>query len=81
MKDTQEMAAALSKRLRELREQRGWSISTLASLSGVSVSQLYRLEKGERPRVAAVTLARIAQALETSVDYLLGLTDNSKPQT
>ncbi len=75
MKDTQEMVTSLSKRLRELRERRGWSMGVLASLSGVSVSQLYRLEKGERPRVAAVTLARIAQALGTSVDYLLGLTD------
>ena len=70
------MAATLQKRLREVRERRRMSIKEVAQAAGLSVSQLYRLEKGERPRVAAITLARIAQVLDTSLDYLLGLKDS-----
>ncbi len=76
MKTDEEITRTLQARLRALRQERNMSIRELASQSGLSVSQLYRLEKGERPRVAALTLARIAQALGTSVDYLLGLSDN-----
>ncbi len=71
-----QMAATLQKRLREVRERRRLSIKEVAQAAGLSVSQLYRLEKGERPRVAAITLARIAQVLDTSLDYLLGLKDS-----
>lgn len=76
MKTDQELSQNLQTRLREVREARNLTIRELANKCGLSVSQLYRLEKGERPRVAALTLARVAQALGTSVDYLLGLKDN-----
>ncbi len=77
MKEVEErrMAETLQRRLREVREKRRMSIKELAEASGLSVSQLYRLEKGERPRVAAITLAHIARALNTSLDYLVGLKD------
>lgn len=80
MRDERErqMAATLQKRLRQVREQRRMSIKEVAEAAGLSISQLYRLEKGERPRVAAITLGRIARALGTSVDYLLGLKDNEE---
>ncbi len=74
-KEEQRMAQTMQHRLREVREKRRMSIKELAEASGLSVSQLYRLEKGERPRVAAITLAHIARALNTSLDYLLGLRD------
>ena len=48
-------------------------------VDGETARHIWRLEAGTRPRVAAVTLARIALALDTSVDYLLGLTDNPWP--
>ncbi len=70
-----QVAETMRRRLREVREQRRMSIKEVAEAAGLSVSQLYRLEKGERPRVAAITLARIARALDTSVDYLLGLSE------
>ncbi len=73
----EELVRTLQERLRSLRTARHMSIRDLATKTGLSVSQLYRLEKGERPRVAAITLARIARALDTSVDYLLGLRDEA----
>lgn len=39
-------------------------------------TQVYRLERGERPNLYAITLARIALALDTNIEYLLGLTDS-----
>ncbi len=77
MRREEEMVRTLQERLRAVRTAREMTIRELASQTGLSVSQLYRLEKGERPRVAATTLARIAQALGTSVDYLLGLKDEA----
>ena len=63
-------------RLRRLRRSRGLPAHRLAEQANLSTRHIWRLEAGTRPRVAAVTLARIALALDTSVDYLLGLTDN-----
>ena len=40
---------------------------------------MWRLEAGKRPNVAAVTLARIALAVDVDINYLLGLTDVSQP--
>ena len=62
-------------RIHALRKESGLTIQELARLSGLSVGQIYRLEKNERPNTAAVTLARIALALDTTLDYLMGLSD------
>jgi hypothetical protein len=37
------------------------------------------LEAGKRPNVAAVTLARIAVAIDVDINYLLGLSDSPRP--
>lgn len=66
-------------RLRALRKQRGLSTDALARLTTLTARHLWRLEGGQRPHVAAVTLARLARTLQTSVDYLVGLTDNPAP--
>jgi len=58
-------------RLRALRRQRGLRVEDVAAISGITARHIWRLEAGTRPRVAAVTLARIALALNTSVDYLV----------
>ena len=63
-------------RLQARRQRRGVSAEDLAIASGVSARHIWRLEAGERPNVAAVTLARIAQVLDTTLEYLLGLTDD-----
>ncbi len=62
-------------RLKSIRLMRGMLVRELADLTGLSQTQIYRLERDQRPNIYAVTLARIAQALETSVECLLGLAD------
>jgi transcriptional regulator with XRE-family HTH domain len=63
-------------RLQTLRQRRGVSVEDLSIASSVSARHIWRLEAGERPNTSAVTLARVAQALNTTLEYLLGLTDD-----
>lgn len=61
-------------RLRQLREERGFSRSALAKKLGVSKETIYRYENN----IQSPSLDRtkqIAVILRTSVDYLLGLDD------
>ena len=64
-------------RLRALRQQCGLSGEQLGRRADVSTRHVWRLEQEpHHPHVAAVTIARLAQVLHTSVEYLLGLTDD-----
>ncbi len=58
-------------RLRELREARGLSYRKLAQLSGVSLSQIEKIESGfaKDPRVC--TLCKLAKALGIGLDDLV----------
>ena len=65
-------------RLKALRLKRQMRAREVARRAGISAAQLYRLELGTRPNTAAITLARVALVLDTSVEYLLGLTDDER---
>jgi transcriptional regulator with XRE-family HTH domain len=65
-------------RLKALRNEQGLSAEQAARKADVSVRHLRRLEAGQRPNTSAVTLARVALALGTTVEYLLGLTDDAR---
>jgi len=67
------------KRLRQLRRERGLSARRLAEHADLCVRQIWRMEAGHRPNVRAITVARIALALATSMDYLMGLTEEPVP--
>ena len=64
-------------RLKALRMEQGLSAEQIARKADVSVRHLRRLEAGQRPNTSAVTLARVALALGTTVEYLLGLTEDA----
>lgn len=65
-------------RLKALRKAQGLSAEQIARKADVSVRHLRRLEAGQRPNTSAVTLARVALALGTTVEHLLGLTDDTR---
>jgi transcriptional regulator with XRE-family HTH domain len=65
-------------RLRDLREKQGKTQDELAEQLGIASLQIYRYENG-KTRPDGDTVARIAVALNTSTDYLLGLTDDPIP--
>lgn len=62
-------------RMRQLRRERGLSARKLAERTGLCLRQIWRMEAGHRPNVRAITVARVALVLETSMDYLMGLAD------
>ncbi|MCM1566698.1 MAG: helix-turn-helix transcriptional regulator [Dehalobacter sp. 4CP] len=65
-------------RLRDLREDRDLNQQTLADLLNVSQTTYSRYESGTLD-IPSVSLIKLAKFYGTSIDYLLGLTDNRKP--
>ena len=60
----------LANRIQELRKQKGWTQTELAQKIGVSYTQMSRYEvKGVQP--PANTLKKLADVLDTTVDYLV----------
>lgn len=51
----------------------------LAYLSGVSRTMIYYLRKGERTKASGEIVAKLADALGTSSQYLMGETDDVSP--
>lgn len=65
-------------RIRNLREDKDLSQTKLAELIGMSQTGYSKYETGEND-IPTNILIKLAQIHETSVDYLLGLTDEKKP--
>ena len=63
-------------RVTELRERLEYSQEELAALVETSQKQISKYEHGAEP--GAEKLALLARALDTTTDYLLGLTDNAE---
>lgn len=60
----------LGKRIQQLRKEKGYSQTELANTAGISYAQLSRYEnKGAQP--PAEVLKRLANALDTTVDYMI----------
>ena len=67
------------KRLRALRHDLGMSQKELAQLAGLSPSAVSRIESDVAQAQPGRDLARIAEALGTTTDYLLLLSDDPLP--
>ncbi len=67
-------------RLRDLREDRDLSQQQVAEYLDMKQPQYNRYERGLRD-VPTDILIRLAQLYCTSVDYILGLTDQRQPYT
>lgn len=65
-------------RLRELRGKMGLSQEALARQIDIGNLQIWRYENGDNEPSSEI-LSRLAKALDTSADYLLGLTDDPLP--
>ena len=64
-----------TQRMKELISKKGISQKQLAKISGLTESTISRYVRGERiPR--GVNLIKIAKALDTTADYLLGNEEN-----
>lgn len=65
-------------RIRDLREDRDISQTKLAKILGMSQTGYSKYETGEND-VPTSILIKLARYHETSVDYILGLTNQKKP--
>ena len=65
-------------RLRELRKERGFTQIKMQMLTGIDQSDYSKLETGKR-YYTFEQLKKLALALDTSMDYLAGLTYEKKP--
>ncbi|MBQ3126740.1 MAG: helix-turn-helix transcriptional regulator [Clostridia bacterium] len=66
------------RRLRDLREDHEMTQTQVAEYLGMKQSQYCRYERGLRD-IPTDILIRLARLYGTSTDYILELTDNSKP--
>ena len=69
----------LGQRLRTRRTQLGWTQMELAHRAGVIQPDISLLERGGKHALWATTLARLADALGCSLDYLAGRADDPTP--
>lgn len=65
-------------RLKELRKMRGYTQIKMQMLTGIDQSDYSKIENGKR-YYTFEQCKKIAISLDTSMDYLAGLTDEIKP--
>ena len=65
-------------RLKDLRKEKGYTQVYMQILTGIDQSDYSKIESGKR-HFSFEQCKRIAIALDTSMDYLAGLTDEKKP--
>lgn len=73
-KRVEAVASALGKRIRELRQKRGWSQEYLAELAGTHRTYMWGIERGVR-NPSLRHLAQIANALGVSIAELFTTPD------
>ena len=66
------------KRIKDLREDKDLSQKEIAKILNMSQTGYSKYEVGSND-IPTKILNKLAQFYNTSVDYLLGLTDNKKP--
>jgi transcriptional regulator with XRE-family HTH domain len=65
--------------LKAARERLGWSREALAFHSGVSWSAIAQIESGRRKDVRLSSLTALAEALDVSIDHLVGASAETTP--
>ena len=65
-------------RIRDLRKEKGYTQVKMQMLTGIDQSDYSKIESGKR-YFTFEQCRKLALALDTSMDYLAGLTDEKKP--
>ena len=72
------LEVSVMNRLKELRIEKGYTQIKMQMLTGIDQSDYSKLENGKR-YFTFEQCRKLAIALETSMDYLAGLTNEKKP--
>lgn len=65
------MTTSIGKKIKALRKGKGYTLDELATLSESSKSYIWELENKNPPRPSAQKLAKIAKALDVTMDYFI----------
>lgn len=65
------MSNVLGEKIRKLRKDKGFTLDKLAELTESSKSYIWELENKNPPRPSAEKLAKIAEQLDTTLEFLL----------
>ena len=76
---TDDLLAALGRRARGIRQERGWTLRDVAERSGLSPRFLVQLEAG-RGNISVRRLADVARALGTTAAALLSAAEPAPPR-
>ena len=68
----------IPERIRTVRKKRKKSVTSISTYIGMGQSDYSKVEHGYRP-VPYKRIIALVLALETSIDYLCGLTDDDRP--
>jgi DNA-binding Xre family transcriptional regulator len=63
----------IAQRVEQCRKTKGWTRGELARRAKLNPTHLWKILSGQRPRVEAMTVKRLARSLEVTTDYLLGM--------
>lgn len=72
---------SIGKRIKKLRQEKGFTQKELGDLVNVSPQVISNWERGYTPGIDHDDVLKLADALGTSTDYLLGRTDNPSSTT
>ena len=67
--------STLGERIKVLREQKGWSQADLSQETGILQATISRVESGVIPSLKSENILKLAKALNTSADFLVGKID------
>ena len=72
---------SIGKRIKERRKALGYSAEELAARLGKSPATIYRYESGDIEKLPGELIAPLAELLNTSPAYLLGMEETDLPAT
>ena len=74
-----EIKLTFQERLKDLRTERGMTLSDLEKATGISRSSLGKYESDECKEVSHASIVTLAKYYGVTSDYLLGLSENKNP--
>jgi len=66
------MTETIGKKIKALRQKKGYTLDQLAEKAGCSKSYVWELENKTPPRPSAEKLSSVAKALDVTLDYFIG---------
>ena len=75
------LPGTIHERIGDLRTSNGFSQKKLSEITGITPSQLSRIENGEIQNISSDILIKLAKTFGVSTDYILGLTTISTPKS